>query len=140
MSHESHQVPEEGNLSDSHVLESLDREIAFYRTRMHWFFGSTLAAQALVVGSFRTTLVSNPAVSKWVYFVFFLGVSIVAVLFRSSYKRRIAWLRERKKVLAQTRGYHLFHSAYELGLSPSILFLSAVCLVSTLGAILSLAR
>jgi hypothetical protein len=54
--YEQHQV----RLSDKDVLESIDREIAFYRTRLDWLFTYTLAAQLLTVTGQQTISLKEP--------------------------------------------------------------------------------
>lgn len=102
------------------VLESLEREIAFYRRRSGqvYFFGS-LVEVLILAGQQKISL---PAGWSWqtslVYSIFFVAVAIVGILLGSEYRRRIHILKDSRVELLAKIGYrHVFPTASEQRIS-----------------------
>lgn len=88
----------------SPVLDSLDREIAFYRHRAGqiYFFG-LLAEVAIIIGKEEIELSGlpswvNPAVSTF----FFIAVALVGTILGSEYRRRIRFLKTRRDMFLRS--------------------------------------
>lgn len=135
-------IPSNAILDGKDILESLDREIAFYRTRIYWVFAYTLATQALVVTGQRTFPIQNKEFSTWLV-VSFLAILpvVVGLIVRSLLARLYHYRRERKK-LGLIAGYTVYYEpgGKDLGyyyFSPSKIFICAISLHSVLGIAVS---
>jgi len=126
-------------LTAKDVLESLDREIYYYRSQLTWLFTYSLAAQVLLLTGLRTLPLSNRTLAKIIYSSLFMLIAVVSTLFRNAYIKRIYFLRSRRNELVEHAGFEVFYdpggvmAGSKSSLSPSALFLICVWAFSGLG-------
>ena len=89
------------------TLESLDREIAFYRRRSGQVYFFSLGAEALIlVGRENVALSGGPSwVSPVVESGFFVAVAFFGIRLGSEYRRRIRKLKRRRLYLVESFGH-----------------------------------
>lgn len=128
------------SLSDKDVLEAIDREIAFYRSRLDWLFTYTLAAQILTVTGQQTISLKEPVLGKIIYTGFFAIIGFLSTLLRNSYRCRVYRIRQRRNELLKKSSYeNIYHEpggGMEEGkhsLSPSLIYLICVWTLSVTG-------
>ena len=135
-------INQDHNLTDKDVLESLNQDIQFYRTRLTWFPTYVLAAQAIVITGQRTLPGAGELAGKVFFTIFFTAVVILTTIVRQSYAARVYFLRQKRIDLVGQYGYDVFHGpggmlgATRKVLSPSYLLLSAVWLLSIGGIVM----
>lgn len=126
------------------LLESLDREIAYYRGRLSWLFTYSLAVQLVVASGSVSISFSMPWVRRTVYSTFFVAIAIFATLIRNSYVARVYMVRKARKELVEAAGYpdpyvgpggHVTKTKRVL--SPSKIYLLTLWSLSALGILIA---
>jgi len=129
-------------LNDADLLESLDREIAYYRGRLSWLFTYSLAVQLVVASSSISVSFTPPIVKRITYSAFFIIIGVLATLIRNSYVARVYKVREARKMLVEHAGCadpyvgpggHV--TERKRVLSPSKIYLMTLWAVSALGIV-----
>lgn len=140
MSYTDSLPPDAKRLDAAKILETLEREITFYRTRQMSIYYSAILAQVLVVTGDRAVKGLRHGIAVVTYGVFFAGVAIFAVLLGRAYTRRIWDLRDRQAELLEACGLvpsplprHIRSSRD----SPSWFYAILVMLLSLVGATLT---
>ena len=89
-------------MSEVHILEAIDREIAFYRRRAGQVFFLGLTVEVLILAGRERIVV--PAAWPWIqplsYGVLFIAVAAVGILLGREYRGRIHVLKRERKKLA----------------------------------------
>ena len=119
----------------NNVIESIDRELDFYRKRVFTVYSSIVTLQVLLITGQQVIKLFVPLWTNIAYSVVFVLLVIFVALFNASYKQRIYDLRHAKINLCNKAGYQgVFpepggsHSP-----SPSKLYVSTIALISALG-------
>ncbi len=87
------------------AVESVDRELAFYRSRSGQIYLVALSAEALIIIGKEQLKFENPQPPGWmvplVTSLAFLGVAVVGTVLGAEYRRRIHQLKENRKDLVE---------------------------------------
>ena len=132
-------------LSAKDILESLDREVHYYRTRLNQFFAYALTAQVLVATGVSTIPLKGPIIGSIIYTLFFLLIAVISTFFRTTYVKRIHFLKKKRNKLMEKSGfgkYKPFGPGGVMGGSkdafrPSYLYLVSVWALSIIGVFIA---
>jgi hypothetical protein len=94
-------APEARRLDAAKILDVINSEISFYRTRQMSIYYLAMLSQVLVVTGDKAVKGLPRDLAKITYGVFFVGVAVFAVLLGYSYARRIWDLRIRRAELLE---------------------------------------
>jgi hypothetical protein len=127
------------NLSSKDLIESLDRELHFYRSRLNWLYTYSLLAQIAVITGQQNIPLPGLAI-KIVYPFVFALIGIVAIKLRFSYCERTNHIRDKRALILKDNGYqdYLPPHQYFKTTSPSKLYIVAVLTLSILGIVITL--
>ena len=134
----SDRLPQENSLKVSDLIESIDKETAFYRERLFMVYKSAIVLQVLVITGQQTIQLAKPLLSQVAYSAVFVLLLVFSVVFNSSYKQRIYDLRRAKIKLCNIVGYQdIFpEPGGPRSVSPSRLYLATISAMSVLALII----
>ncbi len=122
------------------TLESIDREIAFYRRRAgQVFFFGLLAEAVILVGRqkvFFSDIFGEPE-KAIVYAIFFFAVAVVGTFLGSEYRRRLHILKDSRIEVIEEIGYkNVFPSSIDRIFSEIIVLYIVLWFISLSGIII----
>lgn len=141
MSYADNLTADARHLDAGKILDLLESEIAFYRTRQISVYYSAIGAQVLVFTGDRAVKGLPLYVARPTYFAFFIAIAVFAVRLGHSYTRRIWDLRERRAELLEACSLSpspLPRHERSRRDSPSLFYAIVVILLSLVGITLTL--
>lgn len=131
---------EEKELKPKAILESMDRDLDYYRKRLFNVFYAVITMQVILVTGSQAIKVDNPSLKNIVYILIFILLTVFVYLFRKEYVQRIYHLRDERRDICR-KYFPDFEPFPETGgttLRPSVLFVVLIAALSIFGAFLTL--
>ena len=127
------------------AVESVDRELAFYRSRSGQIYLVALSAEALIIIGKEQLKFENPQPPGWmvplVTSLAFLGVAVVGTVLGAEYRRRIHQLKaNRKDLVEHSLKHHLYPPPEEKRISEIEVLYFVLWFTTVGGCVISFMR